>query len=159
MTCPFRSKSLLFTVWAGSPSTLCGSLGRADIWLIRTFWDLETPRPTPPNFQYVGGLHCKPANQLPDDLEAFVQNSGDAGVVVVTFGSMVTNLTTERAEVIAAAFGRIPQKVRNVGKSEFPEKNQQTSRLCLLRLKCSSSHTVLDIIIKLTLTNVMVCLL
>ncbi|XP_029025342.1 UDP-glucuronosyltransferase 2A1-like [Betta splendens] len=95
----------------GSPSGVCESLGKAKIWLIRTFWDLETPRPIPPNFQYVGGLHCKPAAKLPEELEAFVQSSGEAGVVVVTFGSMVTNLTTERANVIAAALGRIPQKV------------------------------------------------
>lgn len=96
----------------GGPSSICESLGKADIWLIRTFWDLETPRPIPPNFHYVGGLHCKAASELPDDLEAFVQSSGDAGVVVVTFGSMVTNLTTERADVIATALGRIPQKVK-----------------------------------------------
>lgn len=40
-----------------------------------------------------------------------MQSSGEAGVIVVSFGSMVTNLTTERAEVIAAAFGRMRQKV------------------------------------------------
>lgn len=40
-----------------------------------------------------------------------MQSSGEAGVVVVTFGSMVTNFTSERAEVIATAFGRLPQKV------------------------------------------------
>ncbi|KAK2818478.1 hypothetical protein Q5P01_024039 [Channa striata] len=95
----------------GSPSSICETLGKADIWLIRTFWDLETPRPSPPNFYYVGGLHCKPANSLPNDLEAFMQSSGEAGVVVVSFGSMVTNLTLERANVFAAAFGQIPQKV------------------------------------------------
>uniref|UniRef100_H3C1S8 UDP-glucuronosyltransferase n=1 Tax=Tetraodon nigroviridis TaxID=99883 RepID=H3C1S8_TETNG len=95
----------------GSPSTMCETLGRADIWLMRNFWDMETPRPTLPNFKHVGGLHCKPAAPLPEDLEAFVQSSGEAGVVVVTFGSMVTNLTSERAEVFAAAFGRLPQKV------------------------------------------------
>lgn len=105
-------------MWTGSPSSVCETLGNADIWLIRTFWDIETPRPTPPNFRYVGGLHCKPANQLPDDMEAFVQSSGDAGVVVVSFGSMVTNLMPERADVIAAAFGRIPQKVRGSTHSE-----------------------------------------
>ncbi|XP_026210541.1 UDP-glucuronosyltransferase 2A1-like isoform X2 [Anabas testudineus] len=114
----------------GSPSSICESLGKADIWLIRTFWDLETPRPTPPNFQYVGGLHCKPANQLPDDLEAFVQSSGDAGVVVVTFGSMVTNLTTERADVIAAAFGRIPQKVIWRYSGETPRTLAANTKLC-----------------------------
>ncbi|XP_008324394.1 UDP-glucuronosyltransferase 2A1-like isoform X1 [Cynoglossus semilaevis] len=95
----------------GRPSSVCESLGRADIWLIRTFWDIETPRPILPNFKYVGGLHCKPGKPLPDDLEAFYHSSGDAGVVVVSFGSMVANLTAERTDVIAAALGRIPQKV------------------------------------------------
>lgn len=42
-----------------------------------------------------------------------MQSSGDAGVVVVSFGSMVTNLTAERADVIATALGRIPQTVRS----------------------------------------------
>lgn len=46
------------------------------------------------------------------ELEAFVESSGEAGVIVVTFGSMVTHLSSERAEVLAAAFGRMPQKVR-----------------------------------------------
>lgn len=40
-----------------------------------------------------------------------MQSSGEAGVIVVSFGSMVTNLTTDRAEVIAAALGRMQQKV------------------------------------------------
>uniref|UniRef100_A0A3Q4NAE8 UDP-glucuronosyltransferase n=1 Tax=Neolamprologus brichardi TaxID=32507 RepID=A0A3Q4NAE8_NEOBR len=86
-------------------SKLIQTLGKADVWLIRTFWDIDTPRPTPPNFKHVGGLNCRP------DLEAFVQSSGDAGVVVVSFGSMVPNLTMERTNVIATALGRIPQKV------------------------------------------------
>lgn len=95
----------------GTPTSVCETLGKADVWLIRTFWDIDTPRPTPPNFKHVGGLNCRPANQLPEDLEAFVQSSGDAGVVVVSFGSMVPNLTMERTNVIATALGRIPQKV------------------------------------------------
>ncbi|XP_008400804.1 UDP-glucuronosyltransferase 2C1 [Poecilia reticulata] len=100
-----------YTDIKGSPTSFCSSLGRADVWLIRTFWDIETPRPIPPNFFYVGGLHCRPAHPLPEDLEAFVQSSGDAGIVVVTFGSMVTNLAPDRANVIASALGRLPQKV------------------------------------------------
>lgn len=40
-----------------------------------------------------------------------MQSSGEAGVIVVSFGSMVTHLTGERAEVVAAALGRVRQKV------------------------------------------------
>ncbi|KAK7909480.1 hypothetical protein WMY93_014164 [Mugilogobius chulae] len=94
----------------GQPTTVCETMGRTNMWLIRTFWDIESPRPMPPNFRYVGGLHCKPASPLPKDLEKFM-SSAEAGVVVVTFGSMVNNLTTDRAEVIATALAQIPQKV------------------------------------------------
>lgn len=40
-----------------------------------------------------------------------MQSAGDAGVVVVSFGSMVANITMERANVMATAFGQLPQKV------------------------------------------------
>ncbi|XP_063096768.1 UDP-glucuronosyltransferase 2B13-like isoform X2 [Cavia porcellus] len=37
---------------------------KADMCLFRSFWDLEFPCPTLPNFEFVGGLHCKPAKVL-----------------------------------------------------------------------------------------------
>ncbi len=49
----------------GKPTTICETIGKADIWLIRTYWDFEYPRPLLPNFKFVGGLHCKPAKPLP----------------------------------------------------------------------------------------------
>ncbi|XP_051472576.1 UDP-glucuronosyltransferase 2A2-like isoform X7 [Apus apus] len=49
----------------GRPTTLCETMGKAEIWLIRTYWDFEFPRPFLPNFEFVGGLHCKPAKPLP----------------------------------------------------------------------------------------------
>ncbi|XP_022521523.2 UDP glucuronosyltransferase 2 family, polypeptide A5 isoform X25 [Astyanax mexicanus] len=95
----------------GKPTTLCDTLGKADIWLIRTYWDFEYPRPLLPNFKFVGGLHCKPAKPLPKEMEEFVQSSGDDGIVVFSLGSMVKNLTKDRANTIASALGQIPQKV------------------------------------------------
>uniref|UniRef100_A0A3P8YDX9 UDP-glucuronosyltransferase n=1 Tax=Esox lucius TaxID=8010 RepID=A0A3P8YDX9_ESOLU len=58
----------LFTEVLGTPTTLCEILGKADMWLIRTYWDFEYPRPLLPNFKFVGGLHCKPAKPLPEVL-------------------------------------------------------------------------------------------
>ncbi|XP_069711579.1 UDP-glucuronosyltransferase 2A2-like isoform X5 [Phaenicophaeus curvirostris] len=49
----------------GRPTTLCETMGKAEIWLIRTYWDIEFPRPLLPNFEFVGGLHCQPAKPLP----------------------------------------------------------------------------------------------
>ncbi|XP_015426916.1 PREDICTED: UDP-glucuronosyltransferase 2B31-like [Myotis davidii] len=84
---------------------------KAEMWLIRTYWDFEFPRPLLPHFQFVGGLHCKPAKPLPKEMEEFVQSSGENGIVVFSLGSMVTNMTEERANVIASALAQVPQKV------------------------------------------------
>ncbi|KAM4811854.1 UDP-glucuronosyltransferase 2A1 isoform 6-T6 [Urocitellus parryii] len=95
----------------GRPTTLCETMGKAEIWLIRTYWDFEFPRPYLPNFEFVGGLHCKPAKPLPKEMEDFVQSSGEDGVVAFSLGSMVKNLTEEKANLIASALAQIPQKV------------------------------------------------
>nr|XP_010592471.1 UDP-glucuronosyltransferase 2B4-like isoform X5 [Loxodonta africana] len=95
----------------GRPTTLSETMGKAEIWLIRNYWDFQFPRPFLPHFQFVGGLHCKPANPLPKEIEEFVQSSGKHGVVVFTLGSMVSNITEERANTIASALAQIPQKV------------------------------------------------
>lgn len=44
-------------------------------------------------------------------MEDFVQSSGENGVVVFSLGSMVKNLTEEKANLIASALAQIPQKV------------------------------------------------
>ncbi|XP_019571209.2 UDP-glucuronosyltransferase 2A3 isoform X1 [Rhinolophus sinicus] len=95
----------------GRPTTLCETMGKAEIWLMRTYWDFEFPRPYLPNFEFVGGLHCKPAKPLPKEMEEFVQSSGEYGIVVFSLGSMVKNLTEEKANLIASALAQIPQKV------------------------------------------------
>ncbi|XP_004681307.1 PREDICTED: UDP-glucuronosyltransferase 2B4-like isoform X3 [Condylura cristata] len=95
----------------GRPTTLAETMGKAEMWLIRTYWDFEFPRPFLPNFEFVGGLHCKPAKPLPKEMEEFAQSSGENGIVVFTLGSMVSNMPEERANVIASALAQIPQKV------------------------------------------------
>ncbi|PNJ12631.1 UGT2B4 isoform 6, partial [Pongo abelii] len=45
------------------------------------------------------------------EMEEFVQSSGENGVVVFSLGSMVSNTSEERANVIATALAKIPQKV------------------------------------------------
>ncbi|XP_062054752.1 UDP-glucuronosyltransferase 2B4-like isoform X1 [Lepus europaeus] len=95
----------------GRPTKLTELMGKADMWLIRTYWDVEFPRPLLPNVDFIGGLHCRPAKPLPKEMEDFVQSSGEEGVVVFSLGSMISNLPEERANVIASALARLPQKV------------------------------------------------
>ncbi|XP_054579562.1 UDP-glucuronosyltransferase 2B31-like isoform X4 [Eptesicus fuscus] len=95
----------------GRPTTLFELMQKAEIWFIRTYWDFEFPRPLLPHFVFVGGLHCKPAKPLPEEMEEFAQSSGENGIVVFSLGSMVTNMTEEKANVIASALAQVPQKV------------------------------------------------
>ncbi|XP_041642488.1 UDP-glucuronosyltransferase 2A1-like [Cheilinus undulatus] len=100
-----------YSDYKGTPTSACEMMGRADLWLIRTYWDFEFPRPFLPNFKFVGGIHCRPAKPLPEDMEEFVQSSGDAGIVIFTLGSFIQNITEERGNMIASALAQIPQKV------------------------------------------------
>ncbi|XP_037385304.1 UDP-glucuronosyltransferase 2B31-like isoform X4 [Talpa occidentalis] len=95
----------------GRPTTIYEIIGKAEIWLVRNYWDFEYPRPLLPNFEFIGGLHCKPAKPLPKEMEEFAQSSGENGIVVFSLGSMVSNMPEERANVIASALAQIPQKV------------------------------------------------
>ncbi|XP_034364684.1 UDP-glucuronosyltransferase 2B17 [Arvicanthis niloticus] len=109
----FREKkwNQFYSETLGRPTTLAETMGKAEMWFIRSYWDLEFPHPTLPNVEYVGGLHCKPAKPLPKEMEDFVQSSGEHGVVVFSLGSMVSNLTEDKANAIAWALAQIPQKV------------------------------------------------
>lgn len=78
---------------------------------MRVDFVFEFPRPTMPNVVYMGGFQCKPSKPLPAELEAFMQSSGEHGVVVMSLGSLLGSLLPEISEVIAAAFALLPQKV------------------------------------------------
>ncbi|XP_051865824.1 UDP-glucuronosyltransferase 2A1-like [Pristis pectinata] len=89
----------------------------ADLWLIRVDFVLEFPRPTIPSMVYMGGFQCRPASPLDPELEAFVQGSGEHGVVLLSLGTLVTTLPDWMAETIAVSLSRLPQRVvwRHVG--------------------------------------------
>ncbi|XP_040906722.1 UDP-glucuronosyltransferase 1-2-like [Toxotes jaculatrix] len=95
-------------------------LQEADIWLFRSDFVFEFPRPTMPNVVYIGGFQCKPAQPLPDDLEKFVQSAGEHGVIIMTLGTLVNALPKVVADEIASIFAKMPQKVIWRHKGERP---------------------------------------
>ncbi|KAA0185348.1 hypothetical protein HAZT_HAZT008778 [Hyalella azteca] len=51
---------------------------------------LETPvRPYVPAVIHAGGLNCRPAQPLPEDLASWIEGSGDAGTIYFSLGSIV----------------------------------------------------------------------
>ncbi|KAK5602599.1 hypothetical protein CRENBAI_007436 [Crenichthys baileyi] len=92
----------------------------ADIWLFRSNFVFEFPRPTMPNVVYIGGFQCKPSQPLPTDLEKFVQSAGEHGVIIMTLGTLVNALPKAVADEIASVFAKMPQKVIWRHKGERP---------------------------------------
>ncbi|XP_059200686.1 UDP-glucuronosyltransferase 1A1-like [Centropristis striata] len=84
-------------------------LSDSAIWLTRTDFTLDFPRPLMPNVIPVGGISCNVRHPLPEDLESWL--SGEHGFVVFTLGSMVSDLPEETTSVFLEAFRQIPQKV------------------------------------------------
>ncbi|XP_035684411.1 UDP-glucuronosyltransferase 2C1-like isoform X2 [Branchiostoma floridae] len=97
--------------YVSETDTIHSLTSRTDLWLHQTDTVLNFPRPSMPNIVQVGGLTVRAGIPLSEDLEDFMQSSGDDGVIVVSFGTMVHTMSTERKEMFAAVFAQLRQKV------------------------------------------------
>ncbi|XP_047498158.1 UDP-glucosyltransferase 2-like isoform X1 [Penaeus chinensis] len=71
------------------------------------------PRPFVPNVIAVGGIHCRPAQPLPPDLEEWVQGAGEAGFIFFSLGSAVipSDMPEEYRQILVKVFGSLKQRV------------------------------------------------
>lgn len=56
---------LSLLAFSGRLTTLRELMRKADIWLIQNYWDFQFPHPLLPDFEFVGGLQCKPTKLFP----------------------------------------------------------------------------------------------
>ncbi|XP_045150280.1 UDP-glucuronosyltransferase 1-6 [Echinops telfairi] len=89
-------------------ATLCQ---KGSLLLLRYDFVFEYPRPVMPNMVFIGGINCKKGGLLAQEFQAYVNASGEHGVVVFSLGSMVSEIPEKKAMEIADALGRIPQTV------------------------------------------------
>ncbi|CAH3019173.1 unnamed protein product, partial [Porites evermanni] len=90
-------------------------LNRVDLIIAQMGFFLDYPRPLLPNTRVVGPLLVSPPKPLPAELEAFMQSSGNNGVILVSFGSTISS-SAKRIDkagltVMAGAFAKLPQKI------------------------------------------------
>ncbi|XP_014718058.3 UDP-glucuronosyltransferase 1A3-like isoform X1 [Equus asinus] len=91
--------------------SLVDVLGSASVWLFRGDFVLDYPRPIMPNMVFIGGINCAHRKPLSQEFEAYVNASGEHGIVVFSLGSMVSEIPEKKAMEIADALGKIPQTV------------------------------------------------
>ncbi|XP_070224623.1 UDP-glucuronosyltransferase 1-2 isoform X2 [Bos mutus] len=86
-------------------------LASGSVWLFRGDFVMDYPRPIMPNMVFIGGINCANKKPLSQEFEAYVNASGEHGIVVFSLGSMVSEIPEQKAMEIADALGKIPQTV------------------------------------------------
>ncbi|XP_044097827.1 UDP-glucuronosyltransferase 1A1-like isoform X1 [Neovison vison] len=86
-------------------------MSSASVWILRSDFVKDYSRPIMPNMVFVGGINCAGKNPLSKEFEAYVNASGEHGIVVFSLGSMVSEIPEKKAMEIADALGKIPQTV------------------------------------------------
>ncbi|XP_047726806.1 UDP-glucuronosyltransferase 1A1-like [Prionailurus viverrinus] len=86
-------------------------MGSASVWLFKSDFVKDYSRPIMPNMVFIGGINCASKKPLSQEFEAYVNASGEHGIVVFSLGSMVSDIPKETAMEIADALGKIPQTV------------------------------------------------
>ncbi|RXN28099.1 UDP-glucuronosyltransferase 1-5-like protein [Labeo rohita] len=87
-------------------------MSRAALWFMRSDFAFEFPRPLMPNMVMIGGMATKKPKPLSQELEEFVNGSGEHGFVVFTLGSLISQIPEAKAREFFEAFRQIPQKVK-----------------------------------------------
>ncbi|KAM4836413.1 UDP-glucuronosyltransferase 1A5-like isoform 1-T1 [Thomomys bottae] len=91
--------------------SLVDVFSHASVWLFRGDFVLDYPRPIMPNMVFIGGINCVVRKPLSQEFEAYINASGEHGIVVFSLGSMVAEIPEKKAMAIAEALGQIPQTV------------------------------------------------
>ncbi|ELV09610.1 UDP-glucuronosyltransferase 1-1 [Tupaia chinensis] len=86
-------------------------LSSASVWLMRSDFVLNFPKPIMPNMVFIGGINCMSKAPLSQEFEGYINASGEHGIVVFSLGSMVSEIPEKKAMEIAEALGKIPQTV------------------------------------------------
>lgn len=73
----------------------------------------EPPRPYVQNIIHAGGIHCRPAKPLPQDLEKWIKGAGEEGFIFFSLGSHVTpsDLPEKNLQILVSVFSSLKQRV------------------------------------------------
>jgi len=59
----------------------------------------------------VGPFLPSPAKPLPSDLDQFMKETGEDGVILVSFGTVVEGMEDAKLQMMAEAFSKLPQTI------------------------------------------------
>ena len=102
------SKRHNYTTVAPANDVTCS---RVSMVFINTLHAIDYPRPHKPHVKFIGGFHLEKPKRLPHELETFIKESGDDGVIIMSYGSMYMHIIQKLGPVFANVFDRLQQRV------------------------------------------------
>ncbi|XP_042877914.1 UDP-glycosyltransferase UGT5-like [Penaeus japonicus] len=81
--------------------------------LVNSHFSLGSPVPLLPSQVEVAGLHCRPSLPLPRDVDSWISDAGEAGVVYFSLGSgkRASEMPLQYRQLLLQAFGKLEQRV------------------------------------------------
>ena len=97
----------------GLPDSSIQEIANVTIMFTNSHPSFTYPRSLPPQVIEVGGIHCRPAKPLPNELEAFVSGAGSDGFILFGVGSLqrMEDMPEHLIQSFIKNFARIPQRV------------------------------------------------
>ena len=59
----------------------------------------------------MGPFLASPAKPLPNELDQFIKETGEHGVILVSFGTVVEGMKDASLQMMAKAFSKLPQTI------------------------------------------------
>ncbi|XP_064112827.1 UDP-glycosyltransferase UGT5-like isoform X2 [Macrobrachium nipponense] len=81
--------------------------------LLNSHFSNDLTVPLLPSQVEVGGMHCRPAKHLPEDLESWIEGAGSAGVIYFSLGSVTkgNTLPNKYRHMFIEAFSKLNQRI------------------------------------------------
>jgi UDP-glucoronosyl and UDP-glucosyl transferase len=84
---------------------------QSELVLIQNDYHLDSAIPLLPHVVTVSGITARPAKPLPDELEEIMNQSGNHGVILASFGTIAFHMPADVVIKFLEAFGRLKQTV------------------------------------------------
>ncbi len=91
--------------------SLANTMDRASLKLVNSDFAIDFPTPIEPDTIMVGGFAVRPPKPLDADFETFMQQSGQDGVIIFTFGTLVKQFDGKWGRIFSDTFARLPQRI------------------------------------------------
>jgi glucuronosyltransferase len=111
MSSTWKNTTLLEQFGGGNVTSWVDALRQSQLFLIDNDHHLELPVPMMPNTVAVAGLIVKAAKPLSSSLELIFSESGENGVILVSFGSMAYYLPDNVIRKFFDSFSRLKQTI------------------------------------------------